>query len=572
MKHALTLFLLLLLSTALLGYAAPLLKFSSTIRGITGAPLDNAIARLNAEQKVPQGALTPALIHRFYRDAPEVIKKAIQPYGYFKATVKGRLTQRGNQWSASYSVQPGPPLRVARVDLKITGEGAKDRSFQRFIARFPLKKGAVLKTEKFNNAKQRLFDIASRKGYFKASLVKSEIQIDLRRYRAVITLHYNTGPRYRFGSTLFSRTPFSLSFLRRFLNYNRGDRFNDRKLQNLQEELSSSNYFETVVITPKHQQADKAKQVPIHIRLTPAKSQQYLFGAGYGTDTKFRGLFGIELRRLNATGHRFRAQVNGSAGLLNATTTYSIPGRRPAKDRYDISAAVETINQSWGSSRSEKLVGSYTTAFNRWQQTLSLNLQKEKFRNINQPWQRATMLVPSVNWFTRRSDNPLRPKNGYRIRLLLQGTSDALFDTQSFFQARLDAKGIISPTRNDRLIFRATVGLTEVNNLSQLPLTFQFFTGGAQTLRGYGYNQIGPGRDLAVGSAELQHRLFGNIYAAAFFDVGNTANSFLTKPHRSAGAGVVWLSPIGAFELTAGKALDDPGQPWRIQFSMGPEL
>ena len=42
---------------------------------------------------------------------------------------------------------------------------------------------------------------------------------------------------------------------------------------------------------------------------------------------------------------------------------------------------------------------------------------------------------------------------------------------------------------------------------------------------------------------------------------------------RSAGPGVMWLSPVGALKLTVAKPFNSTNKKaWMIQFAMGPEL
>ena len=96
-----------------------------------------------------------------------------------------------------------------------------------------------------------------------------------------------------------------------------------------------------------------------------------------------------------------------------------------------------------------------------------------------------------------------------------------------------------------------------------------FYAGGSQNIRGYAYQSLGPGRYLLVGSIEYQHRLIRNFYGALFFDAGNAVNDFPIHLQKGAGIGLVWASPLGPLELTAGKALDIPSHPIRFQFTMG---
>lgn len=103
-----------------------------------------------------------------------------------------------------------------------------------------------------------------------------------------------------------------------------------------------------------------------------------------------------------------------------------------------------------------------------------------------------------------------------------------------------------------------------------------FFAGSAQTLRGYDYQELGPGRYLAIGGIELQRRLHGNFYGAAFYNAGNAVENFPINLQQAAGLGLLYRSPIGPIEVTVAHPFDTPYQydkgGFKIQFSMGPDL
>jgi translocation and assembly module TamA len=44
------------------------------------------------------------------------------------------------------------------------------------------------------------------------------------------------------------------------------------------------------------------------------------------------------------------------------------------------------------------------------------------------------------------------------------------------------------------------------------------------------------------------------------------------KLERSVGVGVVWQSPVGALQLYVARAISKKGKPFRLQFSLGPDL
>jgi translocation and assembly module TamA len=56
------------------------------------------------------------------------------------------------------------------------------------------------------------------------------------------------------------------------------------------------------------------------------------------------------------------------------------------------------------------------------------------------------------------------------------------------------AKLIHPIARNTRVLLRANVGRTFSSNFRSLPPTLRFFAGGTETVRGFGYLELGPTR------------------------------------------------------------------------------
>ena len=110
------------------------------------------------------------------------------------------------------------------------------------------------------------------------------------------------------------------------------------------------------------------------------------------------------------------------------------------------------------------------------------------------------MLIPSINWLHKKSNDPIRPTKGHSVNINIQGASDYMGASNSFIQTQVDAKYIKNISSKIQLLLRATLGFTAVDDIDNLPLSLQFYTGGMQSIRGFAYNSIGPGRNLAVGS------------------------------------------------------------------------
>ncbi len=551
----------------------PINALEVQIIGLEGDALKNALQKITDKQKLIADHFTEKKILRLYRDIPKEIQSAIEPFGYFKSRiVRSHIQRQNGTWQAQFYVTPGPRMQFTTVTVSITGSGAADPAFQRLYQNFPIKAGDFFNAKKYEDAKLELDDTASSRGYFNSHMVKSHIYINLSRYTAHVVIAFNTGPRFRFGPTTFSKTPLNPEFLHRFLYYQQGNYYNQNKIQRTRQGLANSNYFSTVLVTPQPEKS-KALHVPVTIELQMQPRKQYTLGIGYGTDTGPRGLLGVDMRWINQYGHRFNAFVVGSRINSQAVANYIIPGRNPATDQYIFTGGFLNQDQKTGQGRSGRLAVSYQTEWYGWQPTLSLTALRERYSITGLPYTNANLIYPTFTLQRMHADNLLKPSFGYSLVAQITGASKDILSKTSFGQARIDGRFLFTLWNHTRFITRATGGYTSIQDLDNLPLSLQLFAGGAQSLRGFGYNTIGPGRKLFVGSIEIQQRLYGDIYLAGFFDFGNVANALFNKKLKEgAGPGLVWLSPIGMFEITFACAVSQPNRPWVIQFSMGPAL
>lgn len=543
------------------------------ITGINGEVLTNAQSRLQAWQKNQLATLNYTEAQQLCQQGEKELVIALQAYAYFKPHIVSHLERQDQQWLITYQVSAGPPLLITKLDLQILGSGQNDPQLKQVLAHFPIQEQQAMLTENYNKAKKALFDTALKQGYLKASFQKSKIAIDLQHYTAVVILHFATGERYYFGLVNFGKTPLRNDFLQKFLTFKTGEPYLADKLLESQRNLTNSDYFEQVSLHPELQVID-TDQVPITSIISLKKSQQYKFGMGYGTDTGIRGTLGFQWKPINDTGQWFNTTLQGSERQSNLNANYVIPGSDPMTEQYTFGGFYQDENPiDNGQSTIKNLHAGYTTSFWGWQQSYTLNLQQERYQveEGDEP-KNSFVVMPSVTWTRTRSDNPVFVTDGYRLSVNARGADRGLFSSSSFIQTDLQAKYIHSITNASRIILRSEFGYTVVNDLDSLPRSLRFFAGGTQSLRGYNYQELGPARYLLTVSAEYQQQIVGKWYAAAFYDTGNAFNQFPPNLQQAPGLGVVWISPVGTLELTLAKAINKPGEPIKVQFSMGADL
>lgn len=85
-----------------------------------------------------------------------------------------------------------------------------------------------------------------------------------------------------------------------------------------------------------------------------------------------------------------------------------------------------------------------------------------------------------------------------------------------------------------------------------MPPSLRFFTGGDQTVRGYGYETISPrgsdgkllgGRYVSVASAEYNYRFSDKWLGALFVDSGTATVDYSEAWKIGTGVGVRWVTP-----------------------------
>jgi len=573
MKQRILLGLLLLLfsMTSLAQYT---LKYQITGFDEKAPALKNALARLEVHQKSLKEALSPKTMKELTDSGVHQIEEAIKPFGYFKPTIHASLSHQGKEWTAHYQVIPGPPLHITLLNIKVIGPGAKNKTIQKTLKKLKLKTDQVFNVPQYEDAKSTLLKTIQNEGYLRAKMDKDLIVINLRNYFCSVTMIVNTGPRFYFGPIFFSKTPLNDKFLMRYVQFKHSEPVSYPKLFDLQQALNGGNYFQSVSVVPRLDKTTKSHHVPIQVTLQMRKRKEYRFGLGYGTNSGMRVTLGYKLHWVNQWGHNINLLAKFSHIENNLSAQYVIPGKIPQKDRYTITASIYEQRPKDGESLMQSIGVGRITSFDSWQRVLSLDYQLERYRfNDDQDYKNARMLLPSITFTRTFSDDPINPNNGSRFSILLRGSSDDIASTVDFVQATLQYQLIHTFFRSNRFIFRADYGYTIAHDyVNKLPLSKNYYAGGMNSVRGYKYKELGPGRYLVVGSLEYQRRIYGNWYAAVFYDIGNAINHFNDQLKRGTGVGVIWQSPVGPIRVYVARPLNRKGFPLRLEFSLGPSL
>jgi translocation and assembly module TamA len=571
--------LLFLVFRAPLPGAAEPADIEVSITGVEGALLENVRASLSIEKYKDRTNLTEPLVKRLYERAFQEVGPSLQPFGYYGPRLEGELLREGSLWRARYTVFPGEPVRVSELKLGVMGAGADDETLRDLVAAYPLQKGSVLDHAVYEKEKRRWQRLALNRGYLDAELTEHRIEVTPEKHAAVITLHLETGPRYRFGEVTFQQEKFSPEFLSRFVTFRRGDPYSQASLFQLQNALRDGNYFSEIEVRPRRDLAE-GLEVPVEVKLVPRKRQQYTAGVGYGTDTGVRGSLGWDSRRINRWGHRMNTELRLSEVRSNFSTRYIVPLKNPLVEHRNYTVGWFRENTDTSESDGFSLGVSDHHLRGKWKETVFVNYQREDFTVGDQEGQ-SNLLLPGMSWTRIKADDRVYASRGYRALLEVIGAHDAFLSDTSFLQCRLSFKYIRGVRDFGRILLRGEGGTSLVSEFSEVPASLRFFAGGDQSIRGYAYRSLGPtddagevigGEHLLVGSVEYEHKLPRKFSAALFYDVGNAFDSPSESYKQGLGFGLRWRSPVGLIRLDLASAVSESENPWRLHFTLGPDL
>ncbi len=550
------------------------------ITGVDGELLDNVRAHLQIDDEACDSPRWR--VQRFYQQAESELRTALEVYGYYSAVIAKSMEADDKCWLVTLNVEPGQPVVVRSVDVRVNGLGRSQPDFTSLRKITPIHIGSVLRHADYEQYKRRFSDVAAQLGYFDAKFTTSRIDVYPSDRAADIVLEFDTGLRYRFGSISFDQEVISTDLAERFIDFVPGQDYDVAFVRDLQKAFLETGYFSGVDIrtTPS---GTPDYVVDIVIRLTAAKHRSYDAGVGFGTDSGPKLRAGYLNRRRSSQGHQVEFNASYSPVIFETGASYRLPLDNPRKKWLSFDVGYKREKPDTSDSRQYKAgVKRLRRLSDIWVRTLFIDYSFEDYV-VGLDEGRASLLTPGVSWKRSVADLVARPRSGMSANLRFTGAADALLSDTSYAQFHAFGKIILPLWENARVISRLEVGATLKEALSELPASVRFFAGGDVSVRGYDYKSLGPtdtggavigGSQLLVGSVEVDQLVRPGWSFALFADAGNSFDRFLGNSLAiGIGAGVRWYSPLGPIRFDVAVPLQDSApDSFRIHITLGPDL
>jgi translocation and assembly module TamA len=550
--------------------AGPLAHAASVtvdVRGVGDEVRDNVLAYLSFERYRKGGVdLNADTVERLQNRVEREVDAALRPFGYYEPKVDSTVTDQGHgDWRVVIDINPGTPVLIDHIDVRVDGPGESDPLFQRILNNLPLHSGDRLNHAAYDAIKADLQRTAATYGYLDAKLIRNELVVDPPNHKANIALELETGERYRFGATTIEQHVVNQKLVRRYLRYHEGEYFDLTQVLRTQFALDDAQYFSNLEVAPGDPDRN-ALTVPVKIRADAGRRHRYSIAGGWATDTGIRGTFGYEDRRINSLGHSLSVSVQASqVQKYYVQSRYRIPVGDPAVENVSLNAFVQQQTLADVTAITQSAGVSFTDVTGGWQHVWLVN-------GVHTVSDNSAPTVENVN--EARSDELIVPEldlarvpTGYLGEPLFQrpfyatikASHSALGSQADFIQLHIEAERVFPIVPKWHLLMRAEVGTTFVRDFNDLPAVYRFFAGGDNSVRGFAYNELSPlegpqcqtnsagqvvltpngscqpkpgyylktgGKDVVTGTVEVIRDLPKNLGVAAFFDYGNALNSF----------------------------------------------
>ncbi|WP_158516096.1 autotransporter assembly complex protein TamA [Syntrophotalea acetylenivorans] len=391
--------------------------------GVDGVLRENlAAALVPPPNLLRDGAVDQRWLQRFVDQVPATANKALQPFGYYRPSIETELREVDpTSYVLKIRIELGPAIRLARLQIDLSGSGTHNGKLVALLEEFPLKQGDVLHQGVYEEGKAALKRRAQDLGYLDADYTVHEIRLDVDRATADVELLLQTGPRYRFGAVTFTGADqYPESFLRRYLAFDAGDVFSYARLGDTQLNLLDADRFEEIRVLP-----DRSKMVdemiPVGIALTPGATMRLRPGIGYGTDTGARLSLSFDHFNIFEQGHALNLQLNLSQIRQAVIASYIIPDDENQHNATALRAGYE--NEENDTFDTEKI----TVEIERMRDlgrgrkgSLYVQLFQEK-STVGDVTDTSRMILPGVRYSRRRYRDLVRPRKGHQYEFEVRG-------------------------------------------------------------------------------------------------------------------------------------------------------
>lgn len=464
-----------------------------------------------------------------------------------------------------------------------------------------LKRGAPADSIEFELTQARILAECANNGYPGARL---SYEVNKRADSIDVTFSLKKGPYFVFGETYIEGlTHTKPRIVHRVLRIEEGTEYSRKLLDERRQEVYATGLFSLVRLDPAFRDsvnADSVRRADLQLRLIerPPSFIGFRTGAGQDENRDLTWDYAVEWGSRNwlGTARRYTLTAQSSFAVVTEwrfihhrfsaqyVEPFPLGLRFPVTLEISFEPRLRSLVQDY---RVEKLSGVLSVArrdrTRRLQWITSLEIDRVDITDVPDEAEEAILREEGISVRRRLAfalerdtrPNLFVPTSGAQTRLELEFTGGPLGGQDDYYS--VDFSWARYQVVSDASVFasRIRIGWKNVHSGGlSIPTLERFYLGGANSIRGYAENRVGPvdstgsavgGRVVTLANLELRTPIAGNWWTTLFGDVGNNWSRFheirLDQMLFSLGVGLQYVAPVGPIRLDYARRVIHPGHP-----------
>jgi len=516
----------------------------------------------------------------------KLIEQLLRVYGYYDGEVTQTLiAPAGGQGAESirFDIQPGPRYRLGAIATGNLDQAGADAAPLR--ASLALASGDPLNLDTITAQVTKLGEALGQRGYPFADTGTPGLAVDHARFEGDLDLPVKTGGKYRYGAITTNLPRYmSPGHLGDIARFKPGQVYDRDKVDDFRRAILATGLVSSLTVTPRETappSGDQPGTVALDVDIAKAPQRTLAGEMGYDTGEGFRVASSWEHRNMFPPegALKFRTIVGTNEQLLGTTFRRS---NFLGRDR-QLSVDVYADNADLTAYAARKVA--FATTYERlttilfqkpWSWSMGLEAQaSEEREGVPSGVTTGRTLYITTALPLRAAidstDDLLDPHHGHRASLRVSPElALARGEHQGYASIQADASTYVA-VGSTVLAGRVRLGSMPGTDIDNIAPSRRFYAGGGASIRGYGYDLVGPrnalgepkgGRSLYEFSIEarIPTGLFqGALQIVPFLDAGGVETA--TVPHFNdwrlgAGFGVRYRTGFGPIRIDLGTPLN----------------
>ncbi len=522
-----------------------------------------------------------AQVNRRARDDRDLLDTMLHVYGFYDADVRNSVARIEGQErvALTFDITAGPLYTLSAIDL--AGLDAVGVDVPAMHAAFGMKVGDPANSDTIVAGRLALLTGLLETGFPFAETGEPDLLVDHDQRSGALTLAVKPGGQYRFGGIVTDDDDlFGSRHLQRIARFDRGDIFQASDVDDLRRAILATGLVSTITLTPVAATPPAGTEpgtVDIAVDTVAAPLRTIAGAVGYGTGEGYRAEVSWEHRNFFPPEGLVRARAVGGTQEQLINLVYRRNNFMTRDRVLTAQVLASNINRDAFEARTFLVSGSLERQTNlifqkkwTWSVGGELVLTDERDgRSRIVGGSRRTFFIAALptSLTYDGSDDLLDPGKGFRLGGRVSPEYSLQSGSQGYVRIQLD--GSYYQPVSDRIVMagRVRLGSTFGADRFDIAPSRRFYAGGGGSVRGYGFQRIGPrdgnddpigGNGLAEFSLEARVR-FGDFGVVPFFDAGNVyANSVpdFSGLRYGAGIGVRYYSSFGPLRIDVATPLN----------------